>query len=97
MIKVINQNEESEILSLQRIYDILTDKETFIDSHNPAECNSKKAAERLIAWLPNIKELGIFRYFDNDFIDVTFKDGDSVRLYNTGYELAFERLVSHVE
>lgn len=93
MIKIFTKDGNSKDFSVQQIFDILTDPDTRLDYNNEVECNPKVASERLIAWLPNIKELGVFRYFDYCFIDVVFKDNNTVRLYNTGYEFAFEIMV----
>lgn len=97
MIEVWAGNTMSKSFSTQRLFDVLSNKDTVIDIIDSVESNPKESAERLIAWLPNIKELGAYRYFDYSFIDVRFTNDESVRLYNTGYELALWELVEETE
>lgn len=80
---------EPKNVSMQEIYNLLTDE----DINTNGEKLNEKVITNIIAWLPNITKIEVTRtYFDN-WLDITFTNGEIIRLYNIGIEYAISCLV----
>ena len=80
---------EPKNISMQEMYNLLTDE----DINTNGEKLNEKAITNIIAWLPNITKIEVTRtYFDN-WLDITFTNGEIIRLYNIGIEYAISCLV----
>lgn len=80
---------EPKNISMQEMYNLLIDE----DINTNGEELNEKAITNIIAWLPNITKIEVTRtYFDN-WLDITFTNGEIIRLYNMGIEYAISCLV----
>lgn len=80
---------EPKNISMQEMYNLLTDE----DINTNGEKLNEEAITNIIAWLPNITKIEVTRtYFDN-WLDITFTNGEIIRLYNIGIEYAISCLV----
>ena len=86
-------NKEPKQVSIQEMYDLLTDEDI---NTNGKELN-EKAIAHIIAWLPNITAMCVTRTFNDNWLDIAFTNNQVMRLYNIGIEYAIsclaERLV----
>ena len=89
IIRNADEKEFTTNVSIQEMYDLLTDEDTKVDEENLNE----KAIEYIIAWLPNITEIEVSRYINNSWLYITFTNGENLILYNVGIEYAVSCLV----
>ena len=89
IIKNADKKEITANVSIQEMYNLLTDEDTVVDEENLNE----KAITNIIAWLPNISEIEVNRYINNSWLYITFSNGENLILYNVGIEYAISCLV----
>ena len=75
--------------NLQYMYDMLTNE--FFTMNE--EVRNGKELQHIIAWLPMIVSISIVRYIDESWLDITFVNGEQIRMYNTGIERELDILV----
>lgn len=73
-------NKPQKNISLQQLYNCIMKGDLTVT------CKTDNNIMLILAWLPNITEIRIKIYYDNNYIDIVFNNGESVRLYNVGIE-----------
>lgn len=95
IIKCNFEDKAEKSFSIDEIYKFLTDADIDIDEEKAL---NTEAIQHIIAWLPMIAEIEVFRSWNNNYINILFSNGERVyNIYNVGIESALIYMLPDIE
>lgn len=84
--------EKNRRCTIQEVYDLLDNRNATAN----LEASNADSVQEIIAWLPSIRQIDVYCYFENSFLDIHLNSycGECIRLYNTGIETSLTLLVN---
>lgn len=95
IVKCNFKDKAEKSFSIDEIYKFLTDEDIDIDEEKALNI---EAIQHIIAWLPMIAEIEVFRSWNNNYINILFSNGERVyNIYNVGIESALIYMLPDIE